>query len=371
MLLQINGEEREFADGLTVAALVAQLGMKADRVAVELNLEILPRTAWDSTALKSGDKLEVVHFVGGGAGRGSSHDFETQPIVETGHAGTTPEPWKCATCGASGSGMYCPACGEKRPSQHDLSLHHFFTHALGEFFHFDSKIFRTFRLLLTRPGFLATEYIRGCRKPYLHPFQVFFIANLIYFILQPIIGWSGLRTWLYIQMHMMPYSQLASRMVADRLLAKATTLKEFTAAFDHAVDVQARTLVIVMVPLLALLLALVQWRKRRFFGEHMLFALHFTAFWLIGMFVLLYGGSVIVLKWLAHYGIHFPDTKVDAFLFPITRAVQAIYLYLAFRVFYHDSVLAAALRAAGVAYLLLYIMQLYRFVLFLTALYTA
>lgn len=67
MTLHINGEKRDFPDGLTVAALVAQLGMKPDRVAVELNLEIVPRTQWDTIALKNGDKLEVVHFVGGGS----------------------------------------------------------------------------------------------------------------------------------------------------------------------------------------------------------------------------------------------------------------------------------------------------------------
>ena len=67
MTLNINGEQRDFPDGLTVATLVAQLGMKPDRVAVELNLEIVPRTQWDTTALKHGDKLEVVHFVGGGS----------------------------------------------------------------------------------------------------------------------------------------------------------------------------------------------------------------------------------------------------------------------------------------------------------------
>ncbi len=66
MILQINGESRSFPDGLTVAALVGQLGMKTDRVAVELNLEIVPRSNWDSTRLKDGDKLEIVHFVGGG-----------------------------------------------------------------------------------------------------------------------------------------------------------------------------------------------------------------------------------------------------------------------------------------------------------------
>ena len=67
MILTINGEEHEFSGVQTVAELVAQLGMKADRVAVELNLEIVPRAKWESTVLKSGDRLEVVHFVGGGS----------------------------------------------------------------------------------------------------------------------------------------------------------------------------------------------------------------------------------------------------------------------------------------------------------------
>jgi thiamine biosynthesis protein ThiS len=78
MLLHINGEQRDFPDGLTVAALVAQLGMKPDRVAVELNLEIVPRAQWETTQLKTGDKLEVVHFVGGGSGNADavSQDFQ-------------------------------------------------------------------------------------------------------------------------------------------------------------------------------------------------------------------------------------------------------------------------------------------------------
>lgn len=66
MTLQINGEARDFPDGLTISSVVALLGTKTDRVAVELNLEIVPRTNWETTALKDGDKLEIVHFVGGG-----------------------------------------------------------------------------------------------------------------------------------------------------------------------------------------------------------------------------------------------------------------------------------------------------------------
>jgi thiamine biosynthesis protein ThiS len=66
MKLQINGEPREVPDGLNLAGLVDHLKMKSDRVAVELNLEIVPRPSWPDTLLKESDKLEIVHFVGGG-----------------------------------------------------------------------------------------------------------------------------------------------------------------------------------------------------------------------------------------------------------------------------------------------------------------
>jgi len=67
MKLVINGEERSFSDGLTLAALVEQLGFKADRIAIELNRDIVRRDAWATTTLHEGDRLEVVHFVGGGS----------------------------------------------------------------------------------------------------------------------------------------------------------------------------------------------------------------------------------------------------------------------------------------------------------------
>jgi sulfur carrier protein len=66
MKLQINGESRDFESPLSLSALIEQLGMKQDRVAVELNRDIAPRDRWTSTILSEGDQLEIVHFVGGG-----------------------------------------------------------------------------------------------------------------------------------------------------------------------------------------------------------------------------------------------------------------------------------------------------------------
>lgn len=66
MKLVINGEDQNFEQPLTLAVLIETLGMKADRVAIELNREIAPRDRWTATQLSEGDHLEIVQFVGGG-----------------------------------------------------------------------------------------------------------------------------------------------------------------------------------------------------------------------------------------------------------------------------------------------------------------
>lgn len=66
MRLTVNGEDRTFADVRDVAGLVAALGLDGRKVAVERNLEIVPRSTYAATALADGDRIEIVVFVGGG-----------------------------------------------------------------------------------------------------------------------------------------------------------------------------------------------------------------------------------------------------------------------------------------------------------------
>ena len=67
MNIYVNGEPREVPENLSLAALLEWLKLPADRVAVERNREIASRAAWDMTIIRPGDRLEVVHFVGGGS----------------------------------------------------------------------------------------------------------------------------------------------------------------------------------------------------------------------------------------------------------------------------------------------------------------
>jgi sulfur carrier protein len=62
----VNGEKREAKPGATVADLLLMLGLDSGRVAIERNLEILPRPTWTETPVEPGDRYEIVQFVGGG-----------------------------------------------------------------------------------------------------------------------------------------------------------------------------------------------------------------------------------------------------------------------------------------------------------------
>ncbi len=66
MRIHVNGEPRDVADDTSVRALIEALGLGAVPVAVERNKDIVPRALHETTALREGDELEVVHFVGGG-----------------------------------------------------------------------------------------------------------------------------------------------------------------------------------------------------------------------------------------------------------------------------------------------------------------
>ena len=88
MRVQINGEVREFEEPQSVQSIVEGLGLDARKIAVERNLEVVPRSAYQRTAVAAGDRLEIVHFIGGGADEDgwevAGRRFRSRLIVGTG-----------------------------------------------------------------------------------------------------------------------------------------------------------------------------------------------------------------------------------------------------------------------------------------------
>ena len=66
MRVFVNGDEKEFGSGISLAELITQLDLPAPRIAIELNREVVRRSDWGGTMLKDDDRIEIVHFVGGG-----------------------------------------------------------------------------------------------------------------------------------------------------------------------------------------------------------------------------------------------------------------------------------------------------------------
>ena len=76
MRIQVNGEPLEVEENMSLPKLVARLNLKAEQIAIELNHNVVRRAQWEDTLLQADDKVEIVHFVGGGCNQGRSSRHE-------------------------------------------------------------------------------------------------------------------------------------------------------------------------------------------------------------------------------------------------------------------------------------------------------
>lgn len=210
----------------------------------------------------------------------------------------------------AGDGNYCQACGERRLDAHDESL----TGVLHEWFeslvHVDGRIVRSCRELLAAPGALTASNLSGRRRPYLAPFQLFLAMNVVFFITQTLTGLSILSIPLEVHLQQGWYGELARRMLDARLAHLGLPYAAYAPRFDHQGQVIAKSLVVLMIPMLAACLAALLYRLRRAGPTHVLFATHFYGYMLLFL-TLLFPLAALSLRALAAMGWHFEWSRVD------------------------------------------------------------
>ncbi len=98
--------------------------------------------------------------------------------------GTVVSAARCPNCDALIAGSFCGSCGQRAGSR-SLSLGHLLQEGVGDVYHLDSRLWRTLRLLLFRPGELTLDYLAGRRERYVPPFRLYLVASLLLFLFTP------------------------------------------------------------------------------------------------------------------------------------------------------------------------------------------
>lgn len=263
----------------------------------------------------------------------------------------------CVTCGAKLSGEFCSHCGEKRIGPDDYSLRHFAEHSLDLLTHFDFKFFRSIRLLATRPGFLTERYLAGNRKPYLKPLQLFILINIAYFVSLHFFGANTFTSPLSTHLTSSAYGAWAASLVDAKLAQTAQVHQDYARNFNTRSAVAAKSLIFLMIPMYALLLAAVHARSRRYFVEHLVFATHFMAWWLLIMMTAI---NLVIVLLTATDGLSSFDLVATAILLGFIL----LYFFVGLRRVYSAGRWLAAAKALALTVATFGVVILYRFLLF-------
>ena len=205
-------------------------------------------------------------------------------------------PWTCPTCKVSLASPFCAQCGEEPLAPADLTVRGLAAKALHALTSIDARAARSARMLLQRPGELTLAWTRGIRKPYVAPFQLFLIANVLFFALQWLTGENVFSSSLDSHLHHQDWSELAQSLLAGRLEATHRSFEQYQAVFDRAVVLNAKSLILLMTVPFALLLPLAFLRERRPFMVHVVFSLHLYTFLLLVFCVALLAAKLSAFK---------------------------------------------------------------------------
>ena len=204
----------------------------------------------------------------------------------------------CASCDHPLDGPYCSRCGEQRRDPRELTVWHFLTRTvLPELVDLDAKIWRTLRLLLFRPAFLAIEYAAGRRRPYVKPVRVLLTAIVLYAIATQ----SGLQITLNVQSIKLSLApapiptarsiegtldhidrfEILERMFRERIGPVDAATGDVRERFNRTLGAFATTLSFTSVALLALALYACFHQPRPLLVEHAVFSMHYFSFVLL------------------------------------------------------------------------------------------
>jgi uncharacterized protein DUF3667 len=231
---------------------------------------------------------------------------------------------RCPSCAEPGRGRYCPACGERFLVDHDFSLRHFFLETLPhEVLDIDGKFLRTLRLLLLRPGMLASEYVVGRRQRYVGPLRFYLTAFLLHATLAALLAGHGPSLSEHIRES--EPTQLLARLAASRPGVNWND-PELRASLNERGRWFAEIGTMLIFLVIAALQKLVFFRSGRRYLEHVALSLNVVSFYIVVLLLVEAGLGIFGRS-------HFAEYDVDAQQWA-GATLLPVYWFLAIRRFY-------------------------------------
>jgi hypothetical protein len=277
----------------------------------------------------------------------------------------------CPSCGAEAAGQFCATCGERKLGTEDRSLRHYLDVVVDFLTHFDSKGYRSLWYLVTKPGFLSEEQLRGSRVRYAKPLSLFISINVAYFLSAALLDAHTFTTPLSVQLKMNDYyADFASRKVESRLHAESIPFEAFEAKYNEKAGVFSKTMIFLFIPIYAIIFHGLFLRRRRYFVEHAVIATHLWAFILLLLAVVVPLISVLLMWWSGAPSSAAVLSANDSLISIVLQIIIGVYLAAMLRRVYRAAYWYCAAVAAVIAWSFFQIVWLYRFFLFLIVLHT-
>jgi len=298
----------------------------------------------------------------------------------------------CVNCGVELSGPFCANCGQKRFVESDRRLGHLLHHLLVSATDLDGRVWRTLRALMFQPGLLSREYFEGRRARWLSPVSIFFAASLLYFVapfhgsdFTPMFNQqvSGHIRQLAVGPGETPltaeqtdstgpfHSGLTTRWIEQRVRERDTKLRaathgasgygyhDYRLAYDAKSDDVSKALIMLHLPFAAIFLIVLFHRQRRYFAEHVVFLMHYLAFAIIVLQIVVQTDALYRLLTPAAWAI--PESVLDWTMRTLLSVYAVIALHRAYAIGWIASLAAAAVMLAGLILVNIYIYRAIQF----------